>query len=105
MDNIVSWVKRLQGYQVGSELINKACCADDIALIADTEDDLLRLIHNFHLSCLKFNTKKPIHKTKAMTISKEPLRCKLEIDGRMVEQVMEFNYLGVNISSSANLAN
>ena len=38
-----------------------------------------------------------------MTISKEPLRCKLEIDGRMVEQVMEFNYLGVNITSSRNL--
>jgi hypothetical protein len=45
----------------------------------------------------------PIHKTKAMTISNEPLRCKLEIDGRMVEQVMEFSYLGVNIISSGNL--
>ena len=45
----------------------------------------------------------PIHKTKAMTISNEPLRCKLEIDGRMVEQVMEFSYLGVNITSSGNL--
>ena len=38
-----------------------------------------------------------------MTIRKEPLCCKLEIDGRMVEQVMEFNYLGVNITSSGNL--
>ena len=38
-----------------------------------------------------------------MTISKEPLRCKLEIDGRMVTHVMEFNYLGVNITSSGNL--
>ena len=38
-----------------------------------------------------------------MTISKEPIRCKLEIDGRMVEQIMEFNYLGVNIISSGNL--
>ena len=39
-----------------------------------------------------------------MTTSKEPLRCKLEIDGRMVEQFMKFNYLGVNIVSSGNLA-
>ena len=38
-----------------------------------------------------------------MTTSKEPLRCKLEIDGRMVEQFMKFNYLGVNIASSRNL--
>ena len=27
----------------------------------------------------------------------------LEIDGRLVEQVMEFNCLGVNITSSGNL--
>ena len=39
-----------------------------------------------------------------MTVSKEPKRCKLEIDERIVEQVMEFNHLGVNITSSENLA-
>ena len=38
-----------------------------------------------------------------MTISKVPLRCKLEIDGRIVEPVMEFKYLGVNINCSGNL--
>ena len=30
--------------------------------------------------------------------------CKLEINGRMVEQVMGFKYLGLNIPSSGNLA-
>ena len=40
----------------------------------------------------------PFHKTKAMTISKETLRCKLEIDGMMVKRVMELNYLDVNIT-------
>ena len=38
-----------------------------------------------------------------MTISNEAICCKLEIDGRMTEQVMEFNNLGVNITSSGNL--
>ena len=71
--------------------------------IADTEDDLHRLLHNFHLSCLKFNIKITIHETKAMTVSKKPLSCKLEIDGRMVDQVMEFNNSDVNIASSGNL--
>ena len=46
-----------------------------------------------------------IHKTKAMTISKEPIRCKLEIDSRMVEKAMEFNYLDVNFTSLENLVN
>ena len=46
-----------------------------------------------------------IYKMKTTTISKEPLRCKLEIDGMIVEQVMEFNYLGVNVAISGNLVN
>ena len=45
-----------------------------ILFIADTEDDVHSLL---------------------ITIRKEPLGCKLEIDDRMVEQIMEFNYLGV----------
>ena len=45
----------------------------NIILIADRPDELQRLLYNFHLSCLKFNMKLSIHKTKAITISKEPL--------------------------------
>ena len=44
-----------------------------------------------------------IHKTKAMTISKEPICCKYEIDANMVEQDMEFKHSGVNITISENL--
>ena len=41
---------------------------------------------------------------KDMIISKETPLWKLEIDGRMVEQFMEFgNYLVVNIISSGNV--
>ena len=43
MDKIVNDVKHLQGYRMGSEDINIVCYADDIAPIADTEDDLQRL--------------------------------------------------------------
>ena len=40
---------------------------------------------------------------KSMTISKERIAYKLEIDDRMAEQVMEVKYLGVSITSSRNL--
>ena len=40
---------------------------------------------------------------KVMTVSKEPISCKLEIDGKMVEQNMEFNYLDVDLTSSGNM--
>ena len=93
MGMIVSCVKHLPGYRMGSEEINTVCYADDIALIGNTEYDLQRLLYNFHFSCFKFNMKISIHKTKAMTISEEHTRCKLEIDGRMIEQIMEYNYV------------
>jgi hypothetical protein len=83
--------------------INMVSYAHNIALIADTEDGLQRLLYNFHLSCLKLIMKISIHKMKVMTISKEPICCKLEINSRMVERIMEFIYLGVNITSSGNL--
>ena len=40
---------------MGSEEINIGCYADDIALIAGTENDLQRPFYDFRLSCLKFN--------------------------------------------------
>ena len=66
-------------------------------------DDLQRLLYNLHLSCLTFNMKISVHETKAMTISKDPVRSKLEIDGWMVEQVMKF-YLDVNVIRSRNVS-
>ena len=70
MDKIVSYVKLLQEYRMGSEEIHIVCYADDIALIADTVEALQRLLYNFHLSCLKFNMKIPFYKMKAITIAK-----------------------------------
>ena len=61
-----------------------------------------RMIYrDYHLSCLKLNVKVSLDKTKTLTAAKQ----KLEIDGRMVEQDMKYNYLGVNITSSGNLVN
>ena len=40
MDKNVSYVKHLQGYEMGSEEISIVCYAGDAALITDTEDDL-----------------------------------------------------------------
>ena len=38
-----------------------------------------------------------------MTTSKEPLRCKLEINGEVIKQEMKFKYLGINITSYGNV--
>lgn len=38
-----------------------------------------------------------------MTISKEPIRCKLANDNEPIEQIMNFEYVDTNISSYGNL--
>ncbi|XP_045475000.1 uncharacterized protein LOC123680922 [Harmonia axyridis] len=42
-------------------------------------------------------------KTKCMVISKEPVRCKLELEGVVIQQTMSFKYLGVEITSHRHL--
>ncbi|KAK4880080.1 hypothetical protein RN001_008226 [Aquatica leii] len=41
-------------------------------------------------------------KTKALVISKEPRRCKLMVDDKIIEQVMNFTYPGVEITGEKN---
>ena len=55
------------------------CYADDAALVAKKEDDLQRLLYKCSLSWDKFDLKvSPKIKKKSLTVSKEPLRCKLQ---------------------------
>ena len=44
-----------------------------------------------------------IEKTQSLTVNKEPKRCKLAASNQSIEQVVNFKYLGVNITSSRNL--
>ncbi|KAI4480031.1 hypothetical protein M0802_014287 [Mischocyttarus mexicanus] len=82
---------------------NILCYADDVVLIANSEDNLQRLLHKFNTTSKKFNMIISAEKTKCLTISKEPIRCKLETNGRIIEQTMTFNYLGVEITSHRDL--
>ena len=77
--------------------------ADDATLIADNEDDLQQLLNRFSQSCTQFDLKISSKKTKSLIISKEPLKCTLQVYNTTIEQVMSFNYLSVQITSSKNL--
>lgn len=72
-------------------------------LIAENEDDLQRLLYGFVNTASTFNMQVSIEKTQLMIISKEPIRCKLEMNNKIIQQVMKFNYLGVITSSDRDL--
>ena len=55
MDEIIKKVSKLRGYKVGEKKINLLCYADDAVWVAEHEDDLQRLLHQFNLVAKSFN--------------------------------------------------
>uniref|UniRef100_A0AAR5PIR3 Reverse transcriptase domain-containing protein n=1 Tax=Dendroctonus ponderosae TaxID=77166 RepID=A0AAR5PIR3_DENPD len=98
MEEIVRSVRGLKGYKMGDAEIQIMCYADHAALIAEGEDDLQRLLHLFNLKAKSLNMEISPTKTKCLKTSKTPLRSQLELDGRVIEQKIKFNYLRVELS-------
>ncbi|XP_019755972.1 uncharacterized protein LOC109534668 [Dendroctonus ponderosae] len=103
MEEFVRSVRGLKGYKIGGAKIKIVCYADETALIAESEDDLQRLLHLFNLKAKSLNMEISPTKTKCLTTSKTPLRCKLELDRRVIEQKMKSNYLGVELSGFGDI--
>ncbi|GJQ74725.1 hypothetical protein Trydic_g21576 [Trypoxylus dichotomus] len=66
-------------------------------------DYLLRLLHSFNQLAKQLNMIINTDKSKCLVISKRPVRCKLEVDERMIEQVNHSKYLRADITSSGDL--
>ena len=98
MDEIIKKVRELKGYRMGDRDIKILCYADDSVLIGESEDDVKKLLQVFNRTAKQLNMNISTAKTKCMTTSKTPLRCKLVVDGKIIHQEMKFKYLGVEIS-------
>ena len=74
MDEIIKLVRKLKGYKMGNKEVRILCYADDVVLVAESEDDLQRLLHQFNKTAKKFNMVISTAKTKSMTTSKTPMQ-------------------------------
>ena len=93
------------GYRMGNKRICMACYADGAAVISESENDLQGQLFQFFQASQQLNVIISTSKTKCMTIAKEPLRCKLVVEDKPIELVIQFRYLDLNISSAHNPAN
>jgi hypothetical protein len=55
MNKIIKDVRYKEGYKIGDKELNVTCYADDAVLIADSENSLQRLLHQFRLSCQTYH--------------------------------------------------
>lgn len=75
--------------------------ADDLVLLATSEDDLQRSIYNLNLIAEKYSMEISTNKTKIMAfLGKDPVPSKICINGEILERVNEFKYLGYKLSFS-----
>ena len=79
--------------------INTVLFADDQVIIQDTEDKLQKLVYILHQLSKEYNLKISTDKTKIMAFRRKHLMpSKREIDGLILEQVKQFNYLGCELN-------
>ena len=90
------------GVRISGEIINNLRFADDIDLIAESEDNLQELTTRVHESSERFGLKINRGKTKTMTIGKKKEKINIRLGGEELEQVTEFVYLGGVITEDAD---
>ncbi|CAG9828580.1 unnamed protein product [Diabrotica balteata] len=61
------------------------------------------MLHQFNITARKFNMLISPKKTRCMVTTANLLRCKLELEGQIIEQVMEFKNLSITLFSLGKL--
>jgi hypothetical protein len=73
--------------------------ADDLVLLAASEDDLQHSLYIFKLLAEKHSMEISTEKTKIMAFcGKEPVPSKICLNNKILERVNKFNYLGYKLS-------
>ena len=78
--------------------------ADDQVITADTEDNLQKAAHKLNQIITEYGLTISAQKTKSMAFKgRDPVRTKIVINQKIMEQVNLFNYLGNMISYEGKL--
>ena len=76
---------------------------DDQVIIADTEDNLQKAAYKLNQIITEYSLTMSVQKTKSTFKGRDPVRTKIVIDNKIIEQVNLFNYLGNMISYEKEL--
>uniref|UniRef100_A0A6P7FRV5 Uncharacterized protein LOC114333350 n=1 Tax=Diabrotica virgifera virgifera TaxID=50390 RepID=A0A6P7FRV5_DIAVI len=87
MDELIRNVNKGRVDRMGNKEVKLLCYADSAICIVIDEDNLQRLFQIFNIKVKEFSMAVSSQKTKTTVISKEPIKCKIEIDGISFEQL------------------
>jgi hypothetical protein len=94
-------IKDRLGIHVGGYNINNLRYADDTVLIAENAADLQQMLDIVVIESAEKGLSLNIKKTETMVISKKNItpKCDIRIEGKLLNQVNKFKYLGVMVTS------
>ena len=82
--------------KIGGRNINNLRYADDTVLLAETEEDLQKIVDQVKRESESFGLLMNAKKTKTMVFSKNSNapNTRIHIEGKLIEKVQTFTYLG-----------
>lgn len=102
MNDLVSMMEASGiGVEIASNLINCLLFADDVVLMANSTEDLQKLLDLSHRFAMKWNLKFNSKKSKVMKIGKsKQIEGQLKLGNDALEEVREYKYLGYFLNKS-----
>ena len=87
-------LSEMEGVKINGQNIKAISYTDDTAVVTSSELELQRMMDGIVGKCEEFGMSLNTKKTMAMKIAKNPS----PLNGEILQQVSEYNYLGSNIS-------
>uniref|UniRef100_A0A8C9SX65 ribonuclease H n=1 Tax=Scleropages formosus TaxID=113540 RepID=A0A8C9SX65_SCLFO len=103
MDRISRRGQGTEGVCFGGRRISSLLFADDVVLLASSNQDLQRALERFAAECEAAGMRISTSKSEAMVLSRKKVDCSLRVRGELLPQVEEFKYLGVLFTSEGKM--
>ena len=107
-DRIFREFEEMPGVKLSGEYINNLRYADDTVLLAETEEELQKLVDTVKEGSLKYGLEMNTKKTKTMIVRrnvKEEVRVNIKVGEAILEQVKSYQYLGQLITEDGRCEN
>ena len=100
-ETILRNIEDCQGMKINGQNLNNLRYADDTVLMAESDDQLQKLLDIVVLESEKLGLTLNLKKTECMVVSKKSVNpnCCLTSKGKKIKQVTKFKYLGYMITS------
>ncbi len=95
MDRISRRSQGPEGVGFGDDAISSLLFADDVVVLATSDQDLQHALGRFAAECEAVGMRISASKSEAMVLSRKRVACPLQVGGVLLPQVEEFIYLGV----------